>query len=103
MKDEEALSAKGALLEKQLITLEDELSEAKLEASKLKTELVSEKSAWEVKLSEMQSRINEVKPYSANKYNFNFFFFCRRPKIKQLSFSWKKKDYWQVVEQKCLV
>jgi hypothetical protein len=40
--------------------MEDELSEARLEASKLKTELISERSAWEVKLSEMQSHVNEV-------------------------------------------
>lgn len=52
--------ASRALLEKQIISMEDELSEAKLEASKYKTELVSEKSAWEIKLSELQSRINEV-------------------------------------------
>lgn len=58
--DEEVTGATKALLEKQIITMEDELSEAKLEASKFKTELVSEKSAWEIKLSEMQSRINEV-------------------------------------------
>jgi mitofilin len=59
-KDEEMPSVTRALLEKQIISVEDELSEAKLEASKLKTELVSEKSASEIKLSEMQSRINEV-------------------------------------------
>ncbi|XP_016843513.1 myosin-7 isoform X2 [Nasonia vitripennis] len=58
--DEEVTGASRALLEKQIISLEDELSEAKLEASKYKTELVSEKSAWEIKLSEMQSRINEL-------------------------------------------
>jgi hypothetical protein len=40
--------------------MEDELSEARLEASKLKTELISERSAWEVKISEMQSHVNEV-------------------------------------------
>jgi hypothetical protein len=40
--------------------LEDELSDTRMEASKLRTELVSERSAWEVKCSEMQSRINEV-------------------------------------------
>lgn len=40
--------------------MEDELSEARLESSKLKTELVSERSAWEVKFSEMRSKINEV-------------------------------------------
>jgi hypothetical protein len=44
--------------------MEDELSEARLEASKLKTELISERSAWEVKHSEIQSRVNEV--YSPN-------------------------------------
>ncbi|OXU26630.1 hypothetical protein TSAR_001664, partial [Trichomalopsis sarcophagae] len=58
--DEEVTGASRALLEKQIISMEDELSEAKLEASKYKTELVSEKSAWEIKLSEMQSRINEL-------------------------------------------
>jgi len=40
--------------------MEDELSETRLEASKLKTELISERSAWEVKLSELQSHVNEV-------------------------------------------
>lgn len=39
--------------------MEDELCELRLEASKLKTELVSEKTVSEIKLSEMQSRINE--------------------------------------------
>lgn len=49
------------VLEKQISCMEDELSETRLESSKLKTELVSERSAWQVKLSEMQSRINEVR------------------------------------------
>lgn len=40
--------------------MEDELSETRLEASRLKAELVSEKSASHVKVSELQSRINEV-------------------------------------------
>jgi len=47
-------------LEQQVSCMEDELSEARLEASKLKTELISERSAWEVKLSELQSHVNEV-------------------------------------------
>ncbi|KAF4522420.1 hypothetical protein B566_EDAN007670 [Ephemera danica] len=51
---------KIATLEQQLGCMEDELSDARLEASKLKTELVSERSAWEVKLSEMQSHLNEL-------------------------------------------
>lgn len=40
--------------------MEDELSETRLEASRLKAELVSEKSASHVKVSELQSRINEA-------------------------------------------
>lgn len=40
--------------------MEDELSEARLECSRLKTELVSEKSSWEVKLSELHSKVNEL-------------------------------------------
>ncbi|KAL3289428.1 hypothetical protein HHI36_022853 [Cryptolaemus montrouzieri] len=47
-------------LEAQLTTLEDELSETKLEYSKLKTQLVSDKSNYEVKILEMQTRINEL-------------------------------------------
>lgn len=58
--DEESAQMNTAVLEKQIMSMEDELSEAKLEASKLKTELVSEKSAWQIKLSEMQSQINEL-------------------------------------------
>lgn len=46
-------------LEQKLGALEDELCESRLEASKLKTELVSEKTVSEIKLSELQSRINE--------------------------------------------
>lgn len=51
------------MLEKQISCMEDELSETKLEASRLKAELVSEKSASHVKVSELQSRINEVMIY----------------------------------------
>ncbi|XP_044765988.1 desmoplakin-like isoform X2 [Coccinella septempunctata] len=47
-------------LEAQLSSLEDEMSEAKLECSKLKTQLVSDKSNYEVKILEMQTRINEL-------------------------------------------
>lgn len=46
-------------LEQQCGCLEDELSESRLEASKLRTELVSEKSGFEIKMSEMQSKVNE--------------------------------------------
>ncbi|KAL7045841.1 hypothetical protein ACKWTF_002358 [Chironomus riparius] len=46
-------------LEQQIGCLEDELSELRLDASKLKTELISEKSAFQIKISEMQSKLNE--------------------------------------------
>lgn len=51
--------AKIGQLERQVGYLEDELCEARLESSKIKTELVSEKSVAEIKISEMQSRLNE--------------------------------------------
>ncbi|KAL1115865.1 hypothetical protein AAG570_006154 [Ranatra chinensis] len=49
-----------ALLEQQVSCLEDELSESRVEASRLRTELVSERSAWEVQFSELTSRLNEM-------------------------------------------
>ncbi|CAG5097589.1 Protein of unknown function [Cotesia congregata] len=58
--DEESTGTNVSTLEQQISMMEDELSESKLEASKLKTELVSERSGWQIKLSEMQSRINEL-------------------------------------------
>lgn len=55
--------------------MEDELSEARLESSKVKTELVSERTTWEVKLSELHSRINEVLTKQLElKVNFVMFF-----------------------------
>ncbi|XP_067621469.1 uncharacterized protein [Eurosta solidaginis] len=51
--------SKIAYLEQQIGCLEDQLVEARLEASKVKTELVSERSANEIKISEMQSKLNE--------------------------------------------
>lgn len=51
---------KVAILEQQLACTEDELCEARLLASKLNTELISERSSAEVRLAEMQSRLNEV-------------------------------------------
>ncbi|PSN34391.1 hypothetical protein C0J52_15173 [Blattella germanica] len=58
--DAEETQSKIQSLEQQISCMEDELSEARLEASKLKTELISERSAWEVKRSEMQSHMNEL-------------------------------------------
>ncbi|XP_058818505.1 myosin-2 heavy chain isoform X2 [Topomyia yanbarensis] len=52
--------SKIVALEQQIGCLEDELSEARLEASKVRTELISELSASEIKISEMQSKINEL-------------------------------------------
>ncbi|CAK9829077.1 Protein SOGA3 [Anthophora retusa] len=58
--DEEVSTTSVLVLERQINSLEDELSEVRLEASRLKAELVSEKSASHVKVSELQSRINEL-------------------------------------------
>lgn len=52
--------------------MEDELSEARLESSKFKTELVSERTTWEVKLSELHSRINEVMQFCGKKYKNSY-------------------------------
>ncbi|XP_069678529.1 golgin subfamily A member 4 isoform X2 [Periplaneta americana] len=60
MDETEETQTKIQTLEQQVSCMEDELSEARLESSKLKTELISERSAWEVKLSEMQSHVNEL-------------------------------------------
>ncbi|XP_014246644.1 centrosome-associated protein CEP250 isoform X2 [Cimex lectularius] len=49
-----------ASLEQQISCLEDELSESRVEASRLRTELVSERSAWDVKISELNSKLNEL-------------------------------------------
>lgn len=51
---------KAEALEAQLSSLEDEISETKLECSKLKTQLVSDKSNYEVKILDMQTKINEL-------------------------------------------
>lgn len=51
---------KVATLEQQISCMDDELSEARLECSRLKTELISERSSWEVKMSELHSRVNEL-------------------------------------------
>ncbi|CAI6345943.1 unnamed protein product [Macrosiphum euphorbiae] len=48
------------VLQQQVSCMEEQLSEARLECSRLKTELVSEKSAWEITKSEMTSSINKL-------------------------------------------
>ncbi|XP_047984903.1 sporulation-specific protein 15 isoform X1 [Leguminivora glycinivorella] len=57
--DEEEYRTKLATLEQQVACLEDELCDSRLNASKLNTELISEKSSAEVRLAEMQSKLNE--------------------------------------------
>lgn len=52
--------SKIQVLEQQVGCLEDELSECRLDQSKLKTELVSERTTSDVKISELQSQINEL-------------------------------------------
>ncbi|KAF7281936.1 hypothetical protein GWI33_004055 [Rhynchophorus ferrugineus] len=56
----EESKTKVATLEQQISCMEDELSESRLESSRLKTELISERSSWEVRLSELHSKINEL-------------------------------------------
>lgn len=70
--------------------MEDELSELRLESSKFKTELISERSTWEIKLSEMQSRLNEV---SQQKNHFQT--------VTNITISsWKKRKYLAAAERK---
>ncbi|KAI8438335.1 hypothetical protein MSG28_010901 [Choristoneura fumiferana] len=57
--DEEEYRTKLTTLEQQVACLEDELCESRLNASKLNTELISERSSAEVRLAEMQSKLNE--------------------------------------------
>ncbi|XP_019753568.1 putative leucine-rich repeat-containing protein DDB_G0290503 isoform X2 [Dendroctonus ponderosae] len=56
----EESKSKIATLEQQISCMEDELSESRLESSRLKTELISERSSWEVRLSELHSKVNEL-------------------------------------------
>ena len=44
-----------------ITSLEDELNEARTETSRVKTEYLNEKSTKDVKLSEFQTKINEVR------------------------------------------
>ena len=44
-----------------ITSLEDELNEARTETSRVKTEYLNEKSTKDVKLSELQTKINEVR------------------------------------------
>lgn len=63
---QEEYRTKLTTLEQQVACLEDELCESRLNASKLNTELISEKSSAEVRLAEMQSKLNEVRHMTLN-------------------------------------
>ncbi|XP_066255061.1 putative leucine-rich repeat-containing protein DDB_G0290503 isoform X1 [Euwallacea similis] len=56
----EESKSKIANLDQQINCMEDELSEARLESSRLKTELISEKTSWEIRLLELHSKVNEL-------------------------------------------
>lgn len=56
----EESKSRVANLQQQVACLEDGLCEARMEASRARTELVSERSTAEIRLSEMQSKLNEV-------------------------------------------
>ena len=43
-----------------ITSLEDELNEARTETSRIKTEYLNQKSAQDVAISELQTKINEV-------------------------------------------
>ena len=45
----------------QLTSLEDQLSATRLEASKLRTEATTERSSWEIRVHDLQTKINEVR------------------------------------------
>ena len=44
-----------------ITSLEDELNEARTETSRVKTEYLNEKSTKDIKISELQTKINEVR------------------------------------------
>jgi hypothetical protein len=78
----------------QITSLEDELNEARTETSRIKTEYLNEKSAKEIKISELQTKINEV--------SFIFFKYLTSLKIirfllargRQNHGNGKKSHYW---------
>lgn len=43
-----------------ITSLEDELNEARTETSRIKTEYINDKSTKDIKISELQTKINEV-------------------------------------------
>lgn len=60
--EEAAEGARAAVntLQERVQSLEDELSESRRETARCKTELATENSTWEMKLAQLQQKINEV-------------------------------------------
>lgn len=61
--EEAATGAQAAVsaLQERITSLEDDLAEARRETGRHKTEIVTEKSTWEMKMAELQQKINEVR------------------------------------------
>ncbi len=60
--EEAATGARAAVvgLQERVTALEDDLTDSRRETARAKTELATEHSTWELKLGEMQQKINEV-------------------------------------------
>jgi len=60
--EEAAEGARAAVntLQERVQSLEDELSDSRRETARCKTELATENSTWEMKLAQMQQKVNEV-------------------------------------------
>ena len=60
--EEAATGARAAVigLQERVQALEDELTDSRRETARAKTEMATEHSTWELKLGEMQQKINEV-------------------------------------------
>jgi len=60
--EEAATGARAAVvgLQERVCALEDELGDSRRDTARAKTEIATERSTWELKLGEMQQKINEV-------------------------------------------
>ena len=76
-----------------ITSLEDELNEARLETSRVKTEQINERSAKDIKLSELQTKINEVHSIQFNSIRCSF---MTDPSIDRVCFmsSWRRTRSW---------
>ncbi|KAK7592726.1 hypothetical protein V9T40_007478 [Parthenolecanium corni] len=60
LNDFEQLAKQASSLEQQVRCMEEQLCEARIENLRLKNESMSERSAWDVRLSEMTSKVNRL-------------------------------------------